>query len=154
MGAVNFREIIFAKDATVSLRREFDTLTQQRAWEDGHQYSGSIAAKSSFYLAGTLPKRVTVDQLEQWALDYDIYLQELNDWREGYRDSTPENPVPAEHRGIVEKVAKAYADKWDSSVAIVEVGNDTYAEKKRWKERGGRQGTRDRVFIAFGLAPS
>jgi hypothetical protein len=146
MGAANFSSILVGKD----LGQAFNEAVKSAQWEYGHGgYTGTIAEKDGYVNLGPLPARVTVDKLERMIFDLSTYEWQYADWREGRRKGRePKNPVPTQHRAFVEKAAKVYDDKWGPAL-VVEITGSQAAEIKR---RFGRAGTRDKVWVAMGMA--
>jgi hypothetical protein len=146
MGGANFRNILVGKD----LAKEYARAVDQAAWEYGHGgYTGTIAEKGAFVNLGPLPPRLTVDRLETLIYRVDEYQWHLEDWRAGRRRE-PRNPVPEQWRAFVKKAADIYDDKWGPALVVELTG--TAASKV--KAQVGRAGTRDRVWVAMGMASS
>jgi hypothetical protein len=144
MGGANFRNILVGKD----LAKEYARAVDQAAWEYGHGgYTGTIAEKCAFVNLGSLPPRLTVDRLEE-------LIWKQTDWRfevEGRKLlglRPPAHPVPEAWRAFVEKAADIYDDKWGPAL-VVEV---TGTAASKIKAQRGRAGTRDRVWVAMGMA--
>lgn len=148
MGAVNFREVLVGKDLTT----EYYRAVEQAAWEYGHGgYTGTIAEKGGFVDLGPLPARMTVDRLEALIWKAKEWHQAVEDHRNGWSKHKPgQNPVPEQWRTFVTKAAGIYDDKWGPTLVVELTG--TAASKV--KARVGRAGTRDRVWVAMGMASS
>lgn len=149
MGAASFCNYLVGKD----LDKTFMAVTREARYMDGHGgYTGTIAEKYDYINVGTMPPRLTVDRLVNLIWDYEQWLSQKEDYERGVGGvrKSGKNPVPNHLQAFVEKVAGPYGDKWGPAVVIELDGT----QKSRVKERYGRKGTQDRVWVAIGMASS
>lgn len=151
----------------------FDAAHAEALYMDGHGgYTGTIAEKPGFTFFGTVPPRWKSEDYVRAIWARGAQLRDARDeraerdWakRTGTTYPTPKRlPLTTwekRERALLKRLATAglnvdraadlVEDKWGPAVCIEVVG----AEAARMKERRGRKGTRDRVFVFFGLASS
>lgn len=150
MGAASFSKVLVGKD----LAKEFRAAVEQSQYEYGHSYSGEIGMKDGFVNVGPLPSRMSVDRLLELIYALQDWQYQSHDWNQygsKYGTKRPgKNPVPEQWRAFVAKAAPIYDDKWGPAL-VVEV---TGTAASKIKKRAGRAGTRDRVWVAMGMASS
>jgi hypothetical protein len=176
MGATTFETLAMGKDA----REAFNRAQEQEGWEHGHGgYSGTIVEKPGFVTV-PLPPRVKVHRFLEWIdlatdasyLEYakeDLARAEAQlkaakpgtirnhqAWVRRAKSHLKEVEVKrakyvrtvGSHRALVEKYQPTYDDKWGPCLAFQING----AEGAKIKERAGRKGTHDKVFLFAGWA--
>ena len=166
MGATTFSHIAYGKTA----REAFAQAQDQAGWEHGHGgYSGTIVEKPGFVLF-EIPKGVRcsayrfmelVDEAEE--MSESGYLEDSLQYA---RSATEKRKLEAQIRKeerrsaawwkklnpslaeVVRRAAPVYHDKWEACVAVEMAGQ----EAVKIKERHGRKGTHDKVFLFAGWA--
>jgi hypothetical protein len=147
MGADNFTNVLIGKD----LGKAFAEAQRQAAWEHGHGgYTGTIAEKPGFTNLGPLPARMSVDRLEELIFAQFEHHYQVENHREFGGRKPGKNPVPEQWRAFVTKAAGIYDDKWGPALVVELTGT----AKMATKQRHGRGGTQDKVWVAMGMASS
>ena len=151
MGADHFTD--YATGKTVG--EAFDKARRDAQYEYGHGgYTGSIAEKSG-YIEIPVPKGTIAERLV--AKGYEAASAwESAKWNDGYKPTAKER---AAVKYLTDKLGErtyerfmeaAHGDKWGPAAALQITG----AAAVKLKERLGRKGTHDKVFILTGYASS
>lgn len=150
MGATNFHNIELGKDAKTA----FNKAVEQALWEYGHGgYTGTIAEKGGFVDCGQLGRNYA-DHIEGHIFNvqdagYEQWDEKSKRWRVDEKAKQRAiNKVPETIRKQVLKAAPIHDDKWGPAVCFEIVGT----KAKAIKERYGRKGTHDKVFLFIGMA--
>lgn len=171
MGACDFSTTALGKTAEDAFRKA----REEAAWEHGHGgYTGTIAEKGDFVQFGLKPRtdpykvrdaiagasyalaneRAERGGEEPWYGDHAADRQALKWLRERVVPKPAGTPNPRgwgysrRPVGTAEAMIDAWDDKWGPAVCVEVTG--TRATKI--KERRGRKGTHDKVFLFFGMA--
>jgi len=152
MGAANFRNIEVATDAKTA----FSRARENAQWEFGHGgYTGTIAEKYDFVYCGKLGYNDDgkVENFIHDVLDasYEKWDDKTKSWRVDPKAKEKAiERIPERLRKQVLKAAPIYDDKWGPAVCFKLTGK----RAKEWKERFGRKGTHDSVYLFTGMASS
>jgi hypothetical protein len=137
MGAEQFEVITLGRTAAAA----FDKAVADAQYDYGHAgYTGTIAEKSGYVMAGQVSSR-HVDRLES-------YFNKYYGWEDIHGPN--QGRIPEVMREVVAKYADIYDDKWGPAVCFEVTG----IRAKEIKERAGRKGTMDKVWIFMGWASS
>jgi len=134
MGATIFLMTSAGKDASDA----FNSAVTDARYERGHGgYTGSIAEKHSFSVFEA-PKRMSAFKFAKMVEKASFCIS----------NETKIVGVPLKHRGLVERAARVFDDKWGAAVCVPLVGK----ELQEYKARRGLKGTHKKVFIFCGWA--
>lgn len=151
MGAADFTTIATGK----TVGEAFNKARRDAQYEFGHGgYTGTIAEKGDF-IEIPVPKGTTAERLVAKASEASWAWEQAR-WNEGYKPTAKER---AAVRYLIDKLGErtyqrfmeaAHGDKWGPAAALQITG----AAAVKWKERLGRKGTHDKVWIFTGYASS
>lgn len=139
MGASQFQEVATGRDA----REAFSKAVSEALYMNGHGgYTGSIAEKDSFVTI-TVPPRTDLNQFIRATWDV-TYAHDRKGTEKALRKVRPAL------RPAVASAAEHAVDKWGPAVCVEVTGSKAV----QIKARCGLKGTRQKVFVFFGLASS
>ena len=166
MGATDFSTIALGKDAADAFR----TARDEAAWESGHGgYTGTIAEKGGFVQFTLKPRTNPLDAIGR--VSRATYARHAEQYPEHYGKPKAEDlnamkwlrerisgvvpyesaPIWAQQRTPSDPAVyllDTWDDKWGDAVCIEVTGQ----RAAKVKEQRGRKGTRDKVFLFFGMA--
>jgi hypothetical protein len=138
MGADQFQVIALGRTAHIA----FSKAVNQAQYDFGHAgYTGTIAEKDGYVFAGPVSSR-HVDRLEGY---FGRVLYGIVD-----KHGPAQGRIPESMRDVITTHAETYDDKWGPAVCLEITG----VRAKEIKERQGRKGTMDKVYIFLGTASS
>jgi len=148
MGAASFQTTYVARDAATA----FANAASDARFEHGHGgYTGTLAEKDGFLAPIALPARWKVQDFVDAVMRAEIIADPESVYG-GYKPTAKERALLARlvrdlpsWRRIVDA---ATGDKWGPAVCVEVTGSQAATIKKQQ----GRAGTRDRVYVFFGLA--